>query len=236
MTSLVIVAYRGIVLPEAATMFEEARAPKNYGAAAAAEYVAKAQAEQLADSATLPYVGQLTEVLLIDPIKKRLGRFPAPSPKRVVTRKKKLQTDGSLLGDEDDAPAPRPIALQAADWIMEGYSDAFSTDIFEYSPTKVSFIGYDPRRFIKMLGTECALLGKPMPPSFWITNTEHRDVIELLMPKQECKNMRLVSVLNKYGHNVPDNYQPGQNCDRDATVISQVLFQIGMVPSAAAEE
>lgn len=88
-----------------------------------------------------------------------------------------------------------PICLAVASWILKAYPNAWAEDT--HGAPVARFIGFNTRTFLKMLGIECSLPAhnRPLPPRMWI-NSDHRDIEELILPKEFAK-VTLLSALRR---------------------------------------
>lgn len=180
-TAKLIVGYRTRPL-EAATLeqlkpqFTASKALK--AADKIAQGIADKEAQFIEEAANMPYTGTFDSVVLADPKNEKIQRW-------------------DYKGREPGS-GKQPICLAVASWILKQYPDAFSWDTHEKKKPQVVFVGFNPRLFLKMLGTECSLPehGKPLPPTMWYSNSDHRDIEEAVCPS-DFKRLTLQTVLKR---------------------------------------
>lgn len=205
----------------------EFRAPANWKDPKKIEdEIASRRAEFLATAKDMPYTGVLEEVCLLDPSAERDG---GGWGKCVSFRER--------AGEE----AKPPVAVRVRNYLLKQYPKAWTNDTHDRVPPKVAVFGFDPRTFLKMLGLACAMPGvaKPCPVSLWYNNTDHRDIIEAVMPK-DFKGLDLAYVLKRRRPVEPGEAQkwdellagwagPGDNPRVDATLAVWLADQLGFL-------
>jgi hypothetical protein len=86
----------------------------------------------------------------------------------------------------------KPVCLAVLDYLLSKYPKAWSNDISDISRSPVTFIAFEPKRFLKILGIECCLPSteghRPPPVKLWYSNSDHRE-IETLVPDDFCKGL-----------------------------------------------
>lgn len=118
----------------------------------------------LANARNMPYTGTFDMVALSDPANSRVRSW--------------------TFAPAEEGDTTRPICLAVASWILEAYPDAWTADTHDSRAPRVVFLGFNPRVFLKMLGSECSLPehGRPLPPKMWYSNSDHRDIGEAIVP------------------------------------------------------
>ena len=122
------------------------------------------------------YTGTFDSVVIADPKHERVNQW-------------------NYAGREPGGKKP-PICLSVASWILKEYPTAWTpgTKADEWP----EFLGFDMRQFLKMLGAECSLPehARPLPHRMWIANSDHRDIGELILPK-DFEKVTLLSALKR---------------------------------------
>jgi hypothetical protein len=133
----------------------------------------------MSDCKDYGYTGTFDEVVLMTPNSEKVTRF---------------EYKGREPGGKRS-----PICLAVASWINKAFPGAWSDEAAAKDdyPTVV-FLGFNMRQFLKMLGTECSLPehAKPLPHRMWIGNSDHRDIEELILPK-DFEPVTLASALKR---------------------------------------
>jgi len=159
-------------------------------------------------AAQQPYTGTFGSVYLIDP---------------------KLKFAGEFLPKPD-----LPVERQVVDWLLDKdrYEQAWPFDTHQrYEPTVV-FVGFDSRKFLKMLGINCSMpsLNCSVPAPLWYGNTDHRDIEEACIPREFKSTITMDVVLKarraglgprdlkKYDKAVNGWKGPGHNAKQDANI------------------
>lgn len=172
----------------------------------------------LASAKDMPYTGTFDEVVLIDSKNKKTLQYKYHDP----------------------AEGKPTVAVRVRNYLLKNYPDAWGFDTHgrERVPQAI-VVGFDPRTFLKILGLECSLpsVDKAAPLGLWYTNSDHRDVIEAVMPK-EFAGLTLPFVL-KYRRPVEpgpaaawddllkDWPGPGVHPDKDAKLAVELASQLG---------
>lgn len=188
----------------------------------AADVEAKREA-YFAEAADRPYTGTFDALVIWDVTGGDLGRW-------------------RYAGREPGGENP-PVAAAAAAWLLKRYPTAWSGSPFEarrVGPAAV-FLGFDPRRFLKMLGTECSLpeVAAPLPPRLWYGNADVRDIGEAVLPS-EFKALDLAAVIRrrrpvdpeaavKYDELLADWRGPHHDPERDVLLACELAAQLGFL-------
>jgi len=219
-TVKLFVGYRTRVVANVEALAPEPEAPSNYkDRDKIAAFVAEAKKTFFAEAKNQPYTGTFDEVFLVNPSKEGVFQWQFPPP---------------------DSKKP-PIAVSVRNYLLKNYPDAWAGDIHDSVPPKVVFIGFDMRRFLKMLGLECSLpsVNKPLPPRLWYGNSDHRDIEEAVMPR-EFKHLSLKSVLaarrpagaeaaERWDALVKDWPGPHVSPEKDVLLAVELAAQLGII-------
>lgn len=156
------------------------------------------------------------------------------------------------LPGPEDVPGPE---LAKAAKPVKGKKDPVivAPEQKEAKDEPVVIIGFDPRRFLKVLGIELSLPlpgNEPLPPGLWYGNTDHRDIEEAVLPKPECKLLSWPHVIQarrprpelaeeerlkdpdvaKYDKLFKDWVGPGQDPEQDARIALTWASQLNFKP------
>lgn len=168
-----------------------------------------------------PYGGFISACSIIDPH----GEFVEFSTHQAVFRPRSFPKG-----------TPVPVALQVAGWLEKRYGKDLAPNLaaqFEpgtYQGT-VSFLGFEPRRFIKHMGIECARLGHPMRSGFWFSNSDHRDMAKALLPEPFDKEIELELALKQMGL-WREGFVPNTSARADAIMALRIALQLGLIQQA----
>lgn len=115
-----------------------------------------------------PYTGTFRRVMLLDPSRR--------------------STSADFCLSERMPGSGKPsVAAAVSDWLAKHYPDAFKSFLPADKYQGAVFVGFDTRRFLKMLGLECSLpsVGRPLPPGAWYETCLHRDIESAVLPSGE---------------------------------------------------
>lgn len=153
-----------------------------------------------------PYYGRLKRVVLVD----CQPTYSDPPVQEFVA--------------EEGKPSP---AVRASEWLQEKFGERLETRLDgRWDEGKIHFVGFEPKRFLRLLGVECALCGSPCPTNLWYGNSDHRDILSLLLPEDLAKQTDEVSLpLRMLG--IKMETMPGADAFADAAITVQVLQKFG---------
>ena len=138
------------------------------------------------------------------------------------------------------------VAKLACEWLDKQLLGEHYPPLFgRHDTPELVFVGFSPRRFLKLLGIECSLPAvapaHPFPLSLWYGNSDHRDIEEAVMPQPECRWLDWPTVvaarrvgltgdaLAEYDSVFADWTGPGQNAFKDLCVSILLASQIGLI-------
>ncbi len=174
------------------------------------------------EAANMPYTGTFDSVHLIVPAKELAVTF---------------KHDGRQpFGDKPS------ISQLTRNFLLKHFKGAWSNEANYRGEHDAIFVGFNPRRFLKMFGIECSLprVDKPLPLSLWYGNSDHRDIEEALMPK-DFKLLDWSTVirarsdgmtgddLEKYNAILSGWSGPGSNAEQDANIAMMMASQLGFL-------
>ena len=162
-----------------------------------------------------------------------------------VTDISKGQTATWNYEGREPGGAKQAICLAVKAWLLNRYESAWPhTTHVPYRVPEAIFIGFNPRLFLKMLGTDCSLPqnqpqkeGEPdpnksncLPLSMWITNTDHRDLGNLVMPSDYKLDWNVVLSARGLREKYPDWNGPfGTTVQEDMEIAIEMASQLGLV-------
>ena len=219
----IFVGYRLRPIPDVEKWMPEFAAPSNYKDEAKIKDYIEAKKEEFATAAAgLPYLATFEDVCLIDPQSEKALRFEYVDP----TSNK------------------QSVAVRVRNYLLKAYPKAWA-NAAHYDPSRLPgaiFIGFDPRRFLKVLGLECSLptVDKPCPLRLWYGNADHRDIEEAVCPKDFAPWLNIKTVLkmrrpidpNAIEHwdtITKDWTEPGHNAQQDAMLSIELATQLGFL-------
>jgi hypothetical protein len=218
--SLLFVGYKTCTIPDVEKFTPEFKAPAHWKDKAKIEAAVTEKREAFQAEAHLqPYTGTFDEVVLIDAKNQKSLRY--------------------VRGAADEGKSP--VSVRVRNYLLKTYPDAWGNDPCEVKKPSVTFVGFDPRLFLKVLGLECSLpsVGKPVPLRLWYNNSDHRDITEAVLPK-DYKNLDLKTVLKlrrpvepeaivKWDALVKDWDGPGKDPAKDAQLSVELALQLGLL-------
>lgn len=187
-----------------------------------AAQIQEKEEDWLAQSGSMPYTSQLSEVCIMLPSFGKLMTFNA---------------------EERKSAGKMPICRSIKNFLLKHYKQTWSNDIFNRpSDQRVMFIGFDPKHFLKLLGIECSLpsVRDPLPLSMWYGNTDHRDITEMVLPK-DYANLSWETLLKvrreglseeelkQYDEHVAGWTKPGDNPTQDVLITMSLCLQLGVI-------
>lgn len=94
----------------------------------------------------------------------------------------------------------------------------------------IMIYGFNVRDFLKIMGTECSLPGRtPAYPDLWIANGDHRDIAELVKPKEYSLSWPMVLKARNLDGKFGDWTRPHVNADQDLVLITELAVQLGLI-------
>lgn len=153
----------------------------------------------------MPWAAQLREVCLFDTATNKMHRF-----KR------------GAAGEPD-------ITTALAEHVAQHHEHQFGADgAFRQHPVRV--IGFNVRNFAKMWGLGAAEHGVRLPHELWY-GAEHRDMLEALMPRSECKSLPLAAAFDRLPFTMySPNWQSGLNAVQDMKLAAEIALLLGLFP------
>ena len=134
------------------------------------------------------------------------------------------------------------VSRMVGSLLLRYFPTAWSDDIVSKSIPKAVFIGFNPRRFLKMLGIECSLptIRKTLPAGLWYGNSDHRDIGEAVIPRDfpllgwSTMLRRRREGLNeedtaKYDAVIKDWTGPGNDPEQDVKIAIVFAVQLNFV-------
>ena len=165
-----------------------------------------------------PYTATFEEVRLADPATNRVSTFKYRDP-------------------EEGRP-PASIAIRA--WLLKHYPDAWPNTTNTRGPLEAIFVGFNPRLFLKILGTECSLPGNQppaetgeshvLPLSMWYGNSDHRDIEQAVKPS-DYKALTWNTVFAARGlTELAEGWKgPHNDVEQDLLLATELAAQLGFL-------
>lgn len=150
-------------------------APRNYkDPAKIEEYIAEQRVHFLERAKSMPYVSTFDVVRIVDKSAKRIRDFTYAAH------------------ENENKP---PVAVRVRNYLKVHYPTVWPSGM-QPAKSDVILVGFEMRKFLKMLGLECAKLGRAAPFSLWNGNSYHRDIGNVILP-DECKELTLKYALRE---------------------------------------
>ncbi len=171
-----------------------------------AKWTAAKKEDFLISAANQPYTGTFTEIQL------------------AVAGAGKV-----LLFKEDPDPTKDTPAEKAAAAIIQNSGDAFTAP-FGQAKDECFLYGFNIRDFLKILGTECSLpRRKTAMPGLWINNSDHRDIAELVKPKEYALSWPMVLKARNLQESFGTWLRPHVSAEQDLMLIAELATQLGLI-------
>jgi hypothetical protein len=184
------------------------------------EQIAEKEAKWKEDCADMPYTGTFDAVHIVVPCKELSVTY---------------KSDGRQPFGEKPS-----VSAQVRAFLMKHFKDVWGNEMNSRGTDEAIFVGFNPRRFLKMLGIECSLpeVGKPCPAELWFGNSEHRDIEEAVMPK-DFKLLDWKTVIARRRLGLDDDVQkdfdelfedwdgPGADPEQDVAIAITMATQLG---------
>lgn len=225
-TSKIIFAWKTVVIPALLPDVNDFEIPGTHKKEDAIVRWREAKAAELPEDCALqPYTSTFTEIRLL-----------CTEDGKPLERKRFVDA-----AESGSAPSAVPVSLQFRNWLLRRFPTAWPNELHpdRTSPPAAVFIGFSPRRFLKILGIELSLPRlspdpehrNNLPLSAWVTNSDHRDLQEIVMPKEDCKSMTWKTVLKARGleHEFPTWAGPGQDIKLDLDMALRLAVQVGVL-------
>jgi hypothetical protein len=213
--AIILVGYRTRMLDDADKYMPKFQAPSNYkDEAKITAYLADKASQFVQEAKSLPYISTFDEVRLIDSRGERPGHW---------------------YYSKERAPggSKQSICLAVRNWLLKSYPDAWSNNInFRPKSSSVIFLGFEPRRFLKLLACECSLPenGQPLPLSMWYAADGYRDIGEACVPNEFEKFIDWSVVFKRRGIKPKTDWTgPGNDPEEDVRLIAELAAQLGML-------
>ena len=90
-------------------------------------------------------------------------------------------------------------------------------------------MGFGIRRFVKILGLECALYDRPLPLELWYSTSRHRDVLAAVVPREFQSSVSLDVALKcfKLEHYAP--LGPHTNPEMELAAALELTTKLGFL-------
>lgn len=222
-----LVGYTMVKYPGTDEFFGEMRksieAPANYkDPAKIQEYKDKKFQELQEEAFKMPYLGTFGSVHLLD-------TSTPPEPTLHKWSSEKRQPFGK----------DKPLSALIASFLKSKWPDAFEEQFsVEHKVSEIILVGFEIRRFVKMLGLECSMPGIecPLPGILWYGSHAYRDVSEMIIPKDVKLDKFLPFVLKCRGLSVKENWKgPCEDAATDLRLTTELLTQLKFLRKPIAE-
>jgi len=204
----IFVAYKTRLRENVELDFSHLSPPANYkDQAKIAQWLEEKRIALTLEADTQPHTATFAEVIIVDSANKKQFNFAYRAP-------------GS---------GRQPISAAIRDWILKQYPKAWQDNTHQTGAPEAIFVGFEPRRFLKIIGLECARSGQHLPLSLWYNNSDHRDIQEVFMPS-EVTVTGWKSIMNDFGCGeiAKDWAGPGLNLDQDLKIMLVLAASVGM--------
>jgi hypothetical protein len=234
MTKRIFVAHTTRLVSETMTV-PEFDPPANYkDPVKIAEWQANKKLAFLANAKDQPYTGTFDVVTIAVADVLKPGTPPSVQPPFRWSYMLPDKNDKKKLVPRSELGLP-PICLAIRDWLLTEFPTAWdhSVSLFRRKEPEAVFVGFNIRRFVKMLGIECTLPrnranptdNNALPLSMWYGNADYRDMNEAIMPGVDTP---LSTVLEARGIEAASWEGPGTDADREIMITTELASQLGM--------
>lgn len=157
------------------------------------------------ESQFLPYYATIGSATLADPLLDRKETFP--------------------IANSSD-----PIAIQIANWLFAAKDYFRAADSGE---CPFEFLGFRPKDFVKIWGTECAEHGNPVWDCVWIGVTNYKDIEHVSLGEAGKAGCTVDVPLKRFGiaehHGIELPYSPFADPEMDMKVTFELASRLGML-------
>jgi hypothetical protein len=220
MTAHIIVGYRTRLVADARALMPDYVAPSNWkDKAKINEYIDGKQQEFLTAALEVPYTATLDQVFLVDTGNGRM-----------------IQWD--FIADPNKAC----VSVRVRNYLVNIYGKGWSEKEYKVSDPPFRIIGFNPRRFVKILGLECSMpaIAKPLPLKMWYSNAGHRDIGKAILPKEFRDTLSLDKILRsrrptsdvareRWDKILEDWKGPHIHPEKDALLTVELATQLGFL-------
>jgi len=217
-----IVGYTMVKLPGTDEFLKDikdsVKAPANYkDPMKIQEYVEKETQKRIETASRSPYLGTFGKVYLMDTSVTPTGLHFWACEKRAP------------FGSQ-----PSMCSTIAA-FLKSKWPEAFDNNsTLTFQKSEIMFVGFEIKRFLKVLGLECSMPGvnTPLPPVLWYGSDAGRDVGEMIAPKS--LNVDLSLALKSRGF-WRQGWEPCENAEDDMRLSVEILTQLNFLRKPIAE-
>lgn len=220
MSSIIVVGYRTRPVGNVLELMPAFKAPSHWKDPEKINSSIEEQKQQyLKNAKDAPYTGTFDCVFMLD-----------------IGEKKVMQWDYREPG-----AGKSPISVAVRNYLTKTYPTGWEDKVYDTRNPPFRVVGFNPRRFLKILGLECSLpsVNKPLPPRMWYNNQEHRDIVEAVLPRDFEKLLDLPTVLKqrrpdgdarkKWDEKLNGWEGPHQNPEADAWLTVELCKQLGII-------
>lgn len=208
---LLIVGYVAEAIPDLEKFIKPPVPPKNYGPEAAEKWLKEKAPERLAEAKALAanskLTGRMREIVAVDPARQSVF---VSSP---------------LTGD--------PPSVQFLQWLATHYSGSFTTELRDRSEPLLTIMGFDPKEFVRVVGTEAILHGGlSVPLGFWYMNESVFDPYDMLVESSRRDLFDIYSLLSLLSIDLPStDWAPHKQALWDAVLAAELIYRNQLYPT-----
>lgn len=208
---LLIVGYVAEAIPDLEKFIKPPVPPKNYGPEAAEKWLKEKAPERLAEAKALAanskLTGRMREIVAVDP------------------SRQSVFVSSPLTGD--------PPSVQFLQWLATHYSGSFTTELRDRSEPLLTIMGFDPKEFVRVVGTEAILHGGlSVPLGFWYMNESVFDPYDMLVESSRRDLFDIYSLLSLLGIDLPSaDWAPHKQALWDAVIAAELIYRNQLYPT-----
>lgn len=180
--------------------------------------LAEQKANFLAECKNRPYTGTFDAVVI-----------GAPGPEKLPTISYRPPGD------------PRgPVSQAVRNFLVANYEHDWGDDLYSRPAPKTVIIGFDPKTFLDILGTECSMpaIGLPLPPALWYDGSMYWEDVAAGLKAKGNKYVDLLAAVaahrpireesaKKWDAFAKDWKGPGLDPQADASIACEIAAQLG---------
>jgi hypothetical protein len=208
---LLIVGYVAEAIPDLEKYLKPPVPPKNYGPEAAEKWLKEKGPERLAEAKLVAASGKLTG---------RMREIVAVDPHREA-----IFVSNPRTGE--------PASVQFLQWVSTHYSGSFTTELRDRSEPLLTIMGFDPKEFVRVVGTEAILHGGlTVPLGFWYMNESVFDPYDMLVESGRRDLFDIYSLLKLLDVPLPSvDWAPHKQALWDAVIAAELIYRNQLYPT-----
>lgn len=208
---LLIVGYVTEAISDLEKFIKPPVPPKNYGPEAAEKWLKEKGPERLSEAKALAanskLTGRMREIVAVDPARQAIF--------------------------VSSARCSDPPSVQFLQWLETHYAGSFTTELRDRSEPFLTIMGFNPKEFVRVVGTEAILHGGlTVPLGFWYMNESLFDPYDMLVESSRRDLFDIYSLLSLLGIDLPStDWAPHKQALWDAVIAAELIYRNQLYPT-----